>query len=64
MDPGFSGVLPRGTPVAQCIPFRREVWEFKFEALSGDAAERFRSTHQALQGDRGIYRRRFRAPKV
>jgi hypothetical protein len=26
MDPQFSGVLGKGTPVAQCIPIRREDW--------------------------------------
>ena len=26
-DEGFEGVLPKGTPIAQCIPVRRESWQ-------------------------------------
>lgn len=26
---GFSGVIPKGTPIAQVIPFRREKWRHK-----------------------------------
>jgi hypothetical protein len=63
LDLGFTGVLPRGTPVAQCIPYRRETWDMAFEILSDETAERFRATHQAIQADHRIYRRRFRAPK-
>ena len=25
-DPDFTGTLPKGTPVAQCVPIRRETW--------------------------------------
>lgn len=60
-DPTFRGVLPKGTPVAQCFPVRRERWAFSAETLS-DEDER---KAQALMGDiareKGVYRRRFRA---
>jgi len=26
-DPDFEGLIPRGTPIAQVIPFKRESWE-------------------------------------
>jgi hypothetical protein len=26
-DPNFEGLIPRGTPIAQVIPFKRESWE-------------------------------------
>ena len=29
-DTEFSGVLPKGTPVAQCIPIKREKWMAQF----------------------------------
>ena len=29
LDAGFAGVLARGTPVAQCIPVRREAWSWR-----------------------------------
>jgi hypothetical protein len=33
-DPKFEGLIPAGTPIAQVIPFKREVWEMK---LGGQA---------------------------
>jgi hypothetical protein len=31
-DPNWRGVIPQGTPIAQVIPFRREVWSHKVTA--------------------------------
>jgi hypothetical protein len=62
-DPNFSGVLPKGTPVAQCIPVKRELWTSQCEALSRDAAERLHETAVKIANEFGIYRREFRAPK-
>ena len=33
-DVEFNGVLPKGTPVAQCLPVKRESWTGRFEVLS------------------------------
>src|SRR5579872_969497 len=33
-DADFNGVLPKGTPVAQCVPVKRENWTGRFETLS------------------------------
>ncbi len=60
-DPGFSGVLPRGTPVAQCFPVRRSAPELVFEPFSAHHAARYDATAQALLSKPGVYRRRFRA---
>jgi hypothetical protein len=62
-DMGFNGVLPKGTPVAQCLPVKREVWVDRFEVLSGEAADRMTQTRIAIGRETGIYRRQFRAPK-
>jgi hypothetical protein len=32
-DPGFEGLIPKGTPIAQVIPFKRDSWELQ---LGGD----------------------------
>ena len=32
LDEGFEGLIPRGTPIAQIIPFRRETWEASVSA--------------------------------
>jgi hypothetical protein len=62
-DPNFNGVLPKGTPVAQCVPVKRESWVGHFEALSVEDTTRLLTTKKALRREAGIYRRQFRAPK-
>lgn len=29
-DPSFEGLIPKGTPIAQVIPFKRESWKMEF----------------------------------
>ncbi len=29
-DPEFEGLIPKGTPIAQVIPFKRESWTMQF----------------------------------
>lgn len=60
-DAGFSGVLPRGTPVAQCIPVRREAWSASAAPMSSDEAHAAHATIEAIAREKGVYRRRFRA---
>lgn len=62
-DPGFKGILPKGTPVAQCIPMRREIMAEQFDVLSEEAAARVLATAEAIAGETGFYRREYRAPK-
>jgi hypothetical protein len=56
-------VLPKGTPVAQCIPVKRELWHAEFGTITGDAIARLQVTAAAVTSERGVYRRQFRAPK-
>ncbi len=60
-DHGFAGVLPRGTPVAQCIPLPRQPLELDCAPLADDAARRFAAVIDAVAAEPGVYRRRFRA---
>jgi len=62
-DTGFSGVLPKGTPVAQCFPVKRETWIERFETLSTEEMARIVKTRDAIAREPDVYRRRFRAPK-
>jgi len=62
-DAGFSGVLPRGTPVVQCLPVKRENWACRVETLSSADAARLRDLSGAIDRETGIYRRQFRANK-
>jgi len=32
-DPDFEGLIPKGTPIAQVIPFKRESWSMSIESL-------------------------------
>lgn len=62
-DMAFSGVLPKGTPVAQCVPIKRDVWSARFEVIEGAAVERLQELSRAVLENAGVYRKRFRAPK-
>jgi len=62
-DAGFNGVLPKGTPVAQCLPVKRETWSGRYEALSTDGTAQLVKTRNAMEQDSDVYRRQFRAPK-
>lgn len=62
-DPDFNGVLPKGTPVAQCLPVKRESWVARFETMSVDANARLIETRDAIRRETGVYRHQFRAPK-
>jgi hypothetical protein len=62
-DTNFSGILPKGTPVAQCMAVKRENFVEDFGVLSEEAARKLLGTAGAISGETGIYRRQFRAPK-
>jgi hypothetical protein len=62
-DPDFNGVLPNGTPVAQCVPIKRESWSAHFEEISGESAARMRDVKFMLADGIDVYRDHFRAPK-
>jgi hypothetical protein len=62
-DPNFNGVLPRGTPVAQCLPVKRETWVARFETLSTEANAHLIDTRDAIRREADVYRHQFRAPK-
>jgi hypothetical protein len=60
-DAGFSGVLPKGTPVAQVFPVKRETWALATGTFTDEDAQR---THEVLSDigrEKGVYRKRFRA---
>ncbi len=62
-DANFNGVLPKGTPVAQCLPVKRESWAGRFEPLSAEDTTRLHATVRELKREPGVYRRHYRAPK-
>lgn len=60
-DPGFAGMLPRGTPVAQCFAVRREAPVLVHEVFTHADIERYEATAAKLHGGPGVYRKQFRA---
>jgi hypothetical protein len=62
-DPTFNGVLPKGTPVAQCLPVKREIWVGEFDALSDEETAQSMQTRDAILQGTDVYRRQFRMPK-
>jgi hypothetical protein len=62
-DMNFNGVLPKGTPVAQCLPVRRELWSSRFETFSSEDNARMIKVRDAMQRADGVYRQQFRMPK-
>lgn len=56
----FSGVLPKGTPIAQCIPVKREAWVSSIEAFDQPQTERTHNLLGDLERERGVYRRHYR----
>jgi hypothetical protein len=63
MDPAFGGVLPRGTPVAQCFPVPRTPLDLQFEELDPIRRDAYEDTARKLLSEPGTYRKDFRAKR-
>ena len=52
-DPNFEGLIPRGTPIAQVIPFKRESWEMSIDSLqdSSKIQKQFLNVQGTLLGE-------------
>ena len=63
IDPGFNGVLPKGTPVVQCLPVKRESWLLQFDAMTEAEKQKVYDTSATVAATTGLYRHQCRAPK-
>ncbi len=63
LDSEFEGVLPAGTPIAQGFPIRREALDLQIEPMDQERQEENKVVQDSLQGEPGVYRKRFRAPR-
>src|SRR5450631_223538 len=59
--PDFSGVLPRGTPVAQVFAVPRAAPRLEFERFDEAHQSAYASTVSDVLSTPGVYRKRFRA---
>jgi hypothetical protein len=64
IDPAFEGVLPRGTPIAQCYAVRREAPTLACEPISAAGARRYGELAQQIMAGPGVYRKRFRSKRA
>ena len=60
-DVGFSGVLPKGTPVAQVVPVRRETWSAEVAPFTAEETQRVHDLTNAIERKSGLYRREYRS---
>jgi hypothetical protein len=59
-DAKFEGVLPAGTPVAQCFPVQREPLSLSFEDMSPERIDAYDNVANALHATPGVYRKTYR----
>jgi len=60
-DMNFSGVLPKGTPIAQCFPVKRDNWTVRTAAFTEQETQRTHDLTNQIDREKGVYRRQFRA---
>ncbi|WP_315727560.1 MULTISPECIES: hypothetical protein [unclassified Bradyrhizobium] len=60
-DTAFRGVLPKGTPVAQCIPVKRQAWTMQTSSFTDEEIAEVHEVRDALKREQGLYRKKFRA---
>jgi hypothetical protein len=60
-EPDFSGVLPKGTPVAQCFAVPRAAPQLEFEKFDESHKAAYAKTVAEVLSTPGVYRKRFRA---
>ncbi len=60
-DPGFSGVIAAGTPVAQAVPVPRERLDLVVETMDADRQAATRALQEDVQAERGAYRKNYRS---
>ena len=57
----FRGVVPRGTPVAQCVPVKRESWMAQKSSFTDEEVREVHAFRSELSRESGLYRRKYRA---
>ena len=60
-DPDYTGVLPKGTPIAQCMAVKRESWTADIAPMSADESRRAHELTTAISSEASLYRRQFRS---
>jgi hypothetical protein len=59
-DRNFKGVLRKGTPIAQCIPVKRDDWSAQTSFFTAEDTKRVHAFRKELGREPHLYRRKFR----
>ena len=62
-QPDFVGVLPKGTPIAQCFAVPRAIPNLSFESFDVQRAAAYAKTTSDVLAAPGVYRKKFRAKR-
>jgi hypothetical protein len=63
VDAGYSGMLPRGTPIAQCYPVPREPHVLVCEPMSEACVRGYDELAGKIMGGPGVYRKGYRSKR-
>ena len=63
IDANFSGVLARGTPIAQCYPVPREAPTLMCEPMSDARVHGYDALAAQIMGGPGVYRKGYRSKR-
>src|SRR3546814_20334717 len=64
IDPDFTGTLPAGTPIAQCVPIRRQTLELETAAMTPEELRVFLDATQSINENPGEYKRLYRVARL
>src|SRR3546814_18188865 len=62
-DPDFLGTRPAGTPIAQCVPIRRQTLELETAAMTPEELRVFLDATQSINENPGEYKRLYRVAR-
>ena len=62
-DPDFVGTLPAGTPIAQCVPIRRQTLELETAAMTPEELRVFLDATNSINENPGEYKRLYRVAR-
>ncbi len=63
VDEDFEGTVPKGTPVAQCVPVLRERIELEFHAMSPEQYGEAMELKEKIKTERDYYKNHLRQPR-
>ena len=63
IDESFSGILKKGTPIAQCVPIKRDDLQLECKSMTPLQVEEYKKTKEEINKEPGVYRKKYRAKK-